>query len=149
MTTLKIGDKAPDFSALDEKGNQIQLSDYAGKKLVLFFYPKASTPGCTVEACDLRDNYHTFLAKGYDVLGVSADSAKRQQNFINKNELPFPLLADENRSVIEAYGVWGLKKFMGKEYDGIFRTTFVIDENGVIENVISAVKTKEHSKQIL
>lgn len=149
MTTLKIGDKAPDFSALDEKGNQIQLSDYAGKKLVLFFYPKASTPGCTVEACDLRDNYHTFLAKGYDVLGVSADSAKRQQNFISKNELPFPLLADENRSVIEAYGVWGLKKFMGKEYDGIFRTTFVIDENGVIENVISAVKTKEHSKQIL
>jgi thioredoxin-dependent peroxiredoxin len=146
MTTLKIGDKAPDFSALDEKGNQIQLSDYAGKKLVLFFYPKASTPGCTVEACDLRDNYHTFLAKGYDVLGVSADSAKRQQNFINKNLLLFPLLADEDRAVIEAYGVWGL---MGREYDGIFRTTFVIDENGMIENVISAVKTKEHSKQIL
>jgi peroxiredoxin Q/BCP len=149
MTTLKIGDKAPDFSAFDEKGNKISLVDYQGKKLVLFFYPKASTPGCTVEACNLRDNYQTFLAKGYDVLGVSADSAKRQQNFINKNELPFPLLADEDKAVIEAFGIWGPKKFMGREYDGIHRTTFVIDENGVIEDVISKVKTKEHTNQIL
>lgn len=149
MTTLQIGDKAPDFESKDEKGNLIKLSNYQGKKLVLFFYPKASTPGCTAEACDLRDNYQSFLSKGYDVLGVSADSAKRQQNFINKNELPFPLLADEEKEVINAYGVWGPKKFMGREYDGIHRTTFVIDENGMIENVISKVKTKAHAEQII
>ncbi len=149
MTTLKIGDKAPNFESVDEKGNTVKLSDYTGKKLVLFFYPKASTPGCTAEACDLRDNYKTFLAKGYDVLGVSADSARRQQNFINKNELPFPLLADESKDVINAFGVWGPKKFMGREYDGIHRTTFVIDEKGVIEDVITKVKTKEHANQIL
>lgn len=149
MTTLQKGDNAPQFSALDEKGNTIQLKDYSGKKLVLFFYPKASTPGCTVEACDLRDNYNLFLEKGYDVLGVSADSAKRQQNFITKNSLPFPLLADEDKSVIEAFGVWGPKKFMGREYEGIHRTTFVIDENGLIEEVIQKVKTKEHSAQII
>lgn len=149
MITLKIGDKAPNFEALDEKGNTLKLSDYKGKKLVLFFYPKASTPGCTVEACNLRDNYHNFLTKGYAVIGVSADSAKRQQNFINKNELPFPLLADEDKTVINAFGVWGPKKFMGKEYDGIHRTTFVIDEKGIIEDVITKVKTKEHTSQIL
>lgn len=149
MTTLKTGDKAPDFEALDQDGNSIKLSDYKGKKLVLFFYPKASTPGCTMEACNLRDNYHTFLAKGYNVLGVSADSAKRQQNFIAKNELPFPLLADEDKTVINAYGLWGLKKFMGREYDGIHRATFVIDENGIIEEVITKVKTKAHTEQIL
>ncbi|MEN8879621.1 MAG: thioredoxin-dependent thiol peroxidase, partial [Polaribacter sp.] len=123
--------------------------DYSGKKLVLFFYPKASTPGCTAEACNLSDNYQIFLSKGYDVLGVSADSAKRQQNFINKNELKFPLLADEDKTVINAFGVWGPKKFMGKEYDGIHRTTFIINENGLIEEVISKVKTKEHTAQIL
>jgi peroxiredoxin Q/BCP len=149
MTTLKVGDKAPNFEALDQNGNTIKLSDYKGKKLVLFFYPKASTPGCTMEACNLRDNYQSFLAKGYDVLGVSADSAKRQQNFINKNELPFPLLADEDKTVINAFKVWGSKKFMGRVYDGIHRTTFVIDENGFIEDVIMKVKTKEHSGQIL
>ena len=149
MTTLKVGDKAPNFEALDQLGNSIKLSDYKGKKLVLFFYPKASTPGCTMEACNLRDNYHTFLAKGYEVLGVSADSAKRQQNFINKNELPFPLLADEEKVVINAYELWGPKKFMGREYDGIHRATFVIDENGVIVDVISKVKTKAHTSQIL
>ena len=149
MTSLKIGDKAPQFEALDNAGNTVKLSDYAGKKLVLFFYPKASTPGCTKEACNLSDNYQTFVSKGYDVLGVSADSAKRQQNFIDKYEFPFPLLADENKAVIEAFNVWGPKKFMGKEYDGIHRTTFVIDEKGVIENVITKVKTKEHAAQIL
>ncbi|CAA0207340.1 putative peroxiredoxin [Tenacibaculum maritimum] len=149
MTTLKIGDKVPNFEAQDEKGNLVKLADYAGKKLVLFFYPKASTPGCTAEACNLRDNYHTFLAKGYAILGVSADSAKRQQNWIDKHELPFPLLADEEKVVINAFGVWGPKKFMGKEYDGIHRTTFVIDEEGKIADVIQKVKTKEHSNQIL
>ena len=149
MTTLKVGDKAPSFEALDNFGNTVSLSDYNGKKLVLFFYPKASTPGCTMEACNLRDNYHTFLAKGYEVLGVSADSAKRQQNWIDKHELPFPLLADEDKKVIEAFGVWGPKKFMGREYDGIHRTTFVIDENAMIEEIISKVKTKDHTNQIL
>ena len=149
MTTLKIGDKAPSFEAKDNQGNTIKLADYAGKKLVLFFYPKASTPGCTAEACDLRDNYETFLAKGYDVLGASADSAKRQQNWIDKHALPFPLLADEDKQVINAFGVWGPKKFMGREYDGIHRTTFVIDEKGVVEEIITKVKTKAHAAQIL
>ncbi|HIE44928.1 MAG TPA: thioredoxin-dependent thiol peroxidase [Flavobacteriaceae bacterium] len=148
MTTLKIGDKAPDFKALDQEGNEIQLSNFKGKKLILFFYPKASTPGCTMEVKNLRDNYTEFLDKGYEILGVSADSAKRQQNFINKNELPFSLLADEDKSVIKAFGVWGLKKFMGREYDGIHRTTFVIDENGIISNIILKVKTKDHANQI-
>ncbi|CAL2104520.1 putative peroxiredoxin bcp [Tenacibaculum sp. 190130A14a] len=149
MTTLKTGDAAPSFEAKDEKGTVRKLSDYKGKKLVLFFYPKASTPGCTAEACNLRDNYESFLAQGYEILGVSADSAKRQQNWINKHELPFPLLADEEKEVINAFGVWGPKKFMGKEYDGIHRTTFVIDENGTIKDVIAKVKTKEHTAQIL
>ena len=117
--------------------------------MVLFFYPKASTPGCTAEACNLRDNYHSFQSKGYEILGVSADSEKRQLNFSNKQELPYSLLADEDKSVISAYGVWGPKKFMGKEYDGIHRTTFVIDEKGIIEDIIAKVKTKDHTAQIL
>ncbi len=149
MTTLNIGDAAPNFTALDQEGNTITLKDYEGKKLVVFFYPKASTPGCTAEACNLRDNHETFLAQGYEILGVSADSAKRQQNFKNKHELPYPLLADESKDVINAFGVWGPKKFMGKEYDGIHRTTFVIDEKGIISDVISKVKTKDHAAQIL
>jgi len=149
MTTLKIGDQAPNFEAKDQNDNTIKLSDYKGKKLVLFFYPRASTPGCTVEACNLRDNYQQFLKKGYDVLGVSADTAKKQENFRNKNELPFPLLADVEKEVINAYKVWGPKKFMGKGYEGIHRTTFIIDENGKLENIILKVKTKEHTAQIL
>jgi peroxiredoxin Q/BCP len=149
MTTLKIGDRAPSFEAKDNQGNTIKLSDYTGKKLVLFFYPKASTPGCTAEACNLRDNYQSFLAKGFAILGASADSAKRQQKWIDKHQLPFPLLADEDKTVINAFGVWGPKKFMGREYDGIHRTTFVIDENGIIKDVILKVKTKEHTAQIL
>lgn len=149
MTTLKKGDEAPRFEAKDQNGNLIRLQDYLGKKLVLFFYPKASTPGCTAEARDLRDHYQTFLSRGYDVLGVSADSAKKQENFKSKYELPFPLLADEDKTVINAFGVWGPKKFMGKEYDGIHRTTFVINENGIIDEVITKVKTKAHAEQIL
>ncbi|MCO6176017.1 thioredoxin-dependent thiol peroxidase [Flavobacterium sp. NRK F10] len=149
MITLKAGDKAPNFSGLDQNGKEHELADYKGKKLVVFFYPKASTPGCTAEACDLRDNYERFKAQNYELLGVSADSAKAQTKFIEKNDLPFPLLADEDKKVINAFGVWGPKKFMGREYDGIHRTTFVIDENGVIEEVIEKVKTKEHAAQIL
>ncbi len=149
MNTLKKGDQAPQFEAKDNQGTTRKLSDYAGKKLVVFFYPKADTPGCTAEACNLRDNYHTFLAKGYDILGVSADSEKKQQKFVDKYDLPFPLLADEDHAVINGFGVWGLKKFMGREYDGIHRTTFIIDENGIIEEVISKVKTKDHTAQIL
>jgi len=149
MTHLNIGDKAPDFSAKDEQGQTVSLSDYKGKKLVVFFYPKASTPGCTAEACNLNDNYERFKTKGYEILGVSADSAKRQTNFKTKYSFQYPLLADEDKAVIEAFGVWGPKKFMGKEYDGIHRTTFVIDENGIITDIISKVKTKAHATQIL
>ena len=149
MTTLKIGDKAPDFSVEDNSGTIRKLSDYAGKKLVLFFYPKANTPGCTLEACNLRDNYARFQAEGYELLGVSADTKKKQQNWIDKHEFPFPLLADVDKEVIEAYKVWGPKKFMGREFDGIYRTTFVIDGQGVIQDIISKVKTKEHAAQLL
>lgn len=149
MTTLKAGDKAPDFSIPNQDGKEISLSDFAGKKLVLFFYPKASTPGCTAEACNLRDNVDRFRASGYEILGASADSQKRQLNFKNKHELSYDLLSDEDHTLLNAYGVWGLKKFMGKEYDGIHRTTFVINEEGIIEDVISKVKTKDHTAQIL
>ncbi len=149
MTTLKIGDKAPDFETIDQNNKIISLKNYSGKKVVLFFYPKASTPGCTVEACNLRDNYQTFLQNDYEVIGISADSQKRQSNFAVKNNLPFSLLVDEDKKIIKAYGVWGPKKFMGREYDGIHRTTFVIDSSGNIENIISKVKTKEHAAQIL
>ena len=149
MTSLQIGDTAPKFQSLDEAGNSISLADYKGKKLVLFFYPKASTPGCTLEACNLSENYSRFTSLGYDVLGVSSDSAKRQSNFKEKYGFPYPLLADEDKSVINAFGVWGPKKFMGKEYDGIHRTTFVIDAYGIIEDIIVKVKTKEHTSQIL
>lgn len=149
MNTLKAGDKVPDFTAHDQDGNAISLSDYSGKKLIVFFYPKASTPGCTAEACNLSDNYKELQKEGYDLLGVSADSQKKQTNFKNKYDFPFPLLADEDKTVIEAFGVWGPKKFMGKEYDGIHRTTFIIDEDGVVAHVIDKVKTKDHAAQIL
>ena len=149
MIKLKEGDSAPQFSVKDQDGNIINLKDFKGKKVILFFYPKASTPGCTAEACNLRDNWEQFQEKGYQILGVSADTEKKQANFKDKYELPFPLLADEDKQVIEAYGVWGPKKFMGKEYDGIHRTTFVIDENGLIEEIITKVKTKDHAAQIL
>jgi len=149
MNMLKVGDKVPDFSAKDQDGNTINLSDYKGKKLVVFFYPKANTPGCTAEACNLRDNYKELQAQGYELLGVSADSEKKQSNFKNKYEFPFPLLADEDHRVINTFGVWGPKKFMGREYDGIHRTTFVVDGDGKVENLIEKVKTKDHAAQIL
>ena len=149
MNTLKIGDKVPNFTALDQDGNSISLSDYKGKQLIVFFYPKASTPGCTVEACNLRDNYDLLQEKGFELLGVSADSQKRQSNFRNKHEFPFPLLADEDKVVINAFGVWGPKKFMGREYDGIHRMTFIVNEKGIVDQVIKKVKTKLHTSQIL
>ncbi|MFD0701269.1 thioredoxin-dependent thiol peroxidase [Myroides pelagicus] len=149
MTSLKVGDKAPAFKGVDQAGKTHTLADYKGKKLVVFFYPKASTPGCTWEACNLRDNYAILKQKGFELLGVSADPAAKQQKFIDKNDLPFPLLADEDKEVLNAFGVWGPKKFMGRTYDGIHRTTFVIDENGVLIDVITKVKTKDHAAQIL
>lgn len=149
MNTLKVGDKVPAFSAKDENGNIIKLSDYKGKKLIVFFYPKANTPGCTAEACNLRDNYTELKAQGYELLGVSADSEKSQLNFKNKYQFPFPLLADEDHTILNIFGVWGPKQFMGKKYDGIHRMTFVIDGEGVVEKVIDKVKTKDHAAQIL
>ncbi len=149
MTTLQAGDKAPNFSGIDQDEKMHQLSDYRGQKLVLFFYPKASTPGCTAEVCNLRDNYKALQEKGYQLLGVSADSPRRQQNFKTKNNLPFPLLADEDKTVLNAYGVWGKKKMYGREYEGIYRTTFLINEEGIIDQIITKVKTKAHAEQIL
>ena len=149
MTSLKLGDKVPDFSVSDDRGNIQSLEDYAGKKLVVFFYPKANTPGCTAEVCDLRDHFKELQDAGYSLLGVSADSVKSQRNFSEKFDFPFPLLADHNKVVINAFGVWGLKKFMGKEYEGIHRKTFIIDEEGKVSRIIDKVKTKEHASQIL
>ena len=149
MTTLKIGDKAPDFSGIDQNGSIVQLKDFKGKKVVLFFYPKASTPGCTAEACDLQNNIDRFVAQNYQVIGVSADSQKRQLNFAVKNNLQYPLIADEDKTIINTYGVWGPKKFMGREFEGIHRTTFIINEDGLIQDIIAKVKTKEHTTQIL
>lgn len=149
MFHLKEGDQAPAFSAQNEKGEIVQLADFGGKKLVLYFYPKDDTPGCTAEACSLRDGYAKFQAKGYAILGVSPDSTKKHVKFIEKYSLPFSLLADEDHSVATAYGVWGPKKFMGRSYDGIHRTTFVIDESGKIEQIITKVNTDDHAGQLL
>lgn len=149
MKTLQVGDKVPEFSAKDQDGNTVKLSDYLGKKLIVFFYPKASTPGCTAEACNLRDNYSELQSQGFELLGVSADSSKRQANFKNKYDFPFPLLADEDHKVINTFGVWGPKKFMGREYDGIHRKTFILDEKGIVTKVIDKVKTKDHAAQLL
>lgn len=147
--TIEIGQKAPDFSAKDQNGDTITLSQFKGKKVVLYFYPRDSTPGCTAQACDLRDNYQALLDQGYVVLGVSTDTEKKHQNFIAKYDLPFPLIADTEKEVHALYGTWQLKKFMGKESMGTVRTTFIIDEEGVIADIISKVKTKAHAEQIL
>ena len=149
MTSLNVGDKAPNFVALNEFGQSTSLSDFLGKKVILYFYPKDMTPGCTAESCNLGENYSLLQGKGFIVLGVSPDSTNSHQKFIDKYNLPFSLIADEDKAIIKAFGVWGPKKFMGKEYDGVHRTTFVIDEDGVIEKVFSKVKTKDHTNQIL
>ncbi len=148
MNTLNVGDTVPEFTAYDEQGNTVRLSDYKGKKLIVFFYPRANTPGCTAEACNLRDHYKEILNKGYAILGVSADNQRKQSNFKNKYEFPFPLLADTEHEVINAFGVWGPKKFMGRSFDGIHRKTFVIDENGIVVQRIDKVKTRDHTAQL-
>jgi peroxiredoxin Q/BCP len=149
ITTLKAGDKAPSFKTTNQDGKEISLEGLKGKKVVLYFYPKDSTPGCTMQACNLRDNYEALKKANYVVLGVSADTEKLHKRFIEKQSIPFDLLMDEDKTIINAYGVWGLKKFMGREFDGIHRTTFLIDEEGTIEEVIIKVKTKDHTNQIL
>ena len=149
MKPLKVGEKVSSFTVNDHLGNPHSLEQYQGSKVVVFFYPKASTPGCTAEACDLRDHYKELKDAGYVLLGVSANTEKKQKAFVDKFDFPFPLLADTEKAIIEAFGVWGPKKFMGKEYDGIHRMTFILDENGIVERVIDKVKTKEHAAQIL
>ena len=148
MNKLSIGDKAPDFKGKDQDGNTLSLEQFKGKKLVLYFYPKDNTPGCTAEACNIRDNYQEFLKKGYAVVGVSADSEKSHHNFISKYDLPFPLLTDPEKEVIKSYGAWGEKSMYGKKYEGILRMTFIISEEGFVEKIIEDVKTKDHSRQI-
>ena len=146
---LKVGDQAPSFTALDQDGNTIKSDSFKGKKWVIYFYPKDQTPGCIAQACSIRDNYQTLLDKNISIVGVSADSQKSHLNFIAKQQIPFPLIADEDKSVIKAFGVWGEKKFMGKIYDGIHRTTFLIDENNIIQGIIEKPKTKAHVEEIL
>jgi peroxiredoxin Q/BCP len=149
MTTLKPGDAAPDFSAPDQYGNQISLKSLKGKKVILYFYPKDDTPGCTAEACNLRDNHSDLINKGYVVIGVSPDALKAHTKFTEKYTLTFSLLPDTEKTIIQAYGVWGPKKFLGKSYEGVLRSTFVIDEKGIIEKVFTQVDTKNHTDQIL
>ena len=149
MAYLNIGDKAPDFKATNQDGKQISLADFTGSMIIMYFYPKANTPGCTTESCNLRDNYDDLLGRGFEIIGISADSQQKQKKFAEKYNLPFSLLADENKEVIKAYGAWGIKKLYGKEYEGILRTTYVINEKGKIEKVFEKVKTKDHAAQIL
>lgn len=149
MSALKIGDKAPDFSANDQQGNPVSLSTLLGKRIVLYFYPKDNTPGCTAEACSMRDGKSELEKMGFTILGVSPDSEKSHQNFITKHNLNFTLLADSDKTIAKAYGVWGLKKFMGRTYEGILRTTFIIDERGFIEKIFDKVDTKNHFEQIV
>ncbi len=149
MLHLKEGDQAPDFQGINDQGEPVSLADFSGKKLILFFYPKADTPGCTAEACSLRDAYDDLRARGFELLGVSPDTAKKQGNFRKKYNFPFPLLADTEQAVLQAYGAWGEKQMYGKTYMGVLRTTFVINEAGLIEKIFTKVNTKDHATQIL
>ena len=149
MSQLKAGDKAPEFTAKDQNGTPVSLTDFKGKTVVLYFYPKDDTPTCTVEACDFRDNYQSLLSKGYQVIGVSADDEKSHKKFIKKYNLPFPLLADTDMEIVNAYGVWGEKKLFGREYMGIIRTTFIIGADGAIQHVIDKVDSQAASQQVL
>ncbi|GIM53813.1 thioredoxin-dependent thiol peroxidase [Capnocytophaga cynodegmi] len=146
---VKIGKTIENFKGIDQNGNTIELSDYKGRKLIIFFYPKASTPGCTAEACSLRDEYSALKEKGYELLGVSADSVSKQMNFATKNNLPFPLIADEDKKIIKQFGVWGEKKFMGRTFDGILRKTFIVNESQILTHIIEKVQTKSHAQQIM
>jgi len=148
MTELKIGDPAPDFKANDQDGKEISLSGFRGKKVVLYFYPKDNTPGCTAQACNLRDNYSGLRKAGYEIIGISADSEKSHRNFKEKFSLPFSLISDVDKKVIKAYGAWGKKQMYGKSYEGIIRMSFVISETGLIEKIIKGVKTNDHARQI-
>jgi peroxiredoxin Q/BCP len=149
MTKLKVGDKAPDFEGVNQNGDKIALKDFAGKKLILYFYPKDNTPGCTAESCNLNDNYDDWIAKGFDVVGVSPDSEKAHQKFIDKYGFKFNLIADTEKEMLQAYDVWGEKSMYGRKYMGVFRTTFIIDEKGEIVEIFEKVKTKDHSNQII
>ncbi len=148
VNKLKVGDKSPDFLLNNQDGKTLSLKDYHGKKVVLYFYPKDDTPGCTAESCNLRDNYSSLKKKGYEVIGVSVDNEKSHKKFANKFSLPFNLLADTEKDMVEKYGVWGEKMLFGRKYMGIIRTTFIIDENGKIEKIINDVETEDHTKQV-
>lgn len=149
MKQLEVGDIAPDFKGIDHNGQIVRLADFRGNKLILFFYPKANTPGCTAEACSLRDHYQELIDKGFKIIGVSADNIKNQSGFGNKYRLPFSLIPDTEKVIIKNYGVWGPKKFMGRSFEGIIRTTYVISEEGKIEKIFTKVNTGEHAEQIL
>ncbi|CVK15811.1 peroxiredoxin Q/BCP [Apibacter mensalis] len=146
---LKIGDKVPDFEGIDQEGKTIKYSDYKGRKLIIYFYPKANTPGCSAEGCSLRDNYEALQKQGYKIIGISKDSVDKQKSFHDKYSFPFPLIADVDKKIIESFGAWGKKKIMGKEYEGILRFTYIVNENGIINDIITKVKTKNHAEQIL
>ncbi len=149
MSKLKVGDKAPDFKGVNQNGDAISLKDFSGKKLILYFYPKDNTPGCTAESCDLNENYEMWLEKGFDVVGVSPDSEKSHLKFIDKFGLKFNLIADTEKEILQAYNAWGEKSMYGKKYMGVLRTTYVIDEKGKITEIFEKVKTKEHTDQII
>lgn len=149
MAKLNVGDKAPNFSGKDQNGEDISLVNYKGYRVILYFYPKDNTPGCTAEACNLRDNYLMLSKQGFKIIGVSADNEKSHKNFIEKYNLPFPLIVDTDKKIIKDFDVWGAKKFMGKSFEGIIRTTFIISDIGIIEEIVTKVETKNHTEQIL
>lgn len=149
MTKLKVGDRAPEFEGINQDNNIIRLSDYKGKKLILYFYPKDNTPGCTAESCNLNDNYNFWIEKGYEVTGVSPDSVESHKKFRDKYGLQFNLISDTEKKILKAYGAWGEKSMYGKKYEGVLRTTFLIDENGLITDIFDKVKTKDHTNQII